>query len=89
MRNLNIDEEFDFPVEIDREQMIEEIATSSKFSDENIEYDDFVKIISECLDKNIENHTHINGKVYIDDWSEFDEDLEIMINESLEKYYDN
>ena len=84
MRDFFIDEEFDVPVTIDRERIIDEIITSEVYDYSGLSYEDLYQIISDCLDENIEEYRHSNGNVYVEDWSAFDEDLDDKIMEYID-----
>ena len=87
MRDLGIDEDFDYPIEVDeeyKEDLIVEIILSGRFDMYDVEYEELYEIISDSLDKAFDYFTHTNGKVYIEDWSEFEEYTESEIEKKLE-----
>ena len=84
MRDLNIDEEFDVPIEIDRDEIIDEIIRFSDIDFPEMDFDELKEKIGEVADEHIENYTHTNGKVYVDDWDVFDSDLRRKIIKTLE-----
>lgn len=87
MRELDIDEEFDIPYPINKEQMIEDIILSPKYSDCDVDYETFYSIVSEVVDEEIDFYTHVNGKVYIEDWGEFENDIDSRIVDKLETMF--
>lgn len=89
MRDLGIDEDFDYPIEVDeeyKENLTDEIILSGRFDMYDVEYEELYEIMSDSLDKAFDYFTHTNGKVYIEDWSEFEEYTESEIEKKLEKY---
>lgn len=68
MRDLNIDEDFDIPTNIDREELIDEIIRFSDIDFPDMDINELENKVGEIVDEHIEKYTHINGKVYVDDW---------------------
>lgn len=82
MRDLHIDEDFNIPTEIDREELADEIIRFEDWvpdvsTEEEVE--ELREIILEAIDEQVEAYTHTNGKVYVDDWDVFDSDLRYKI----------
>lgn len=76
MKNLDIDEEFDIPCEIDRDELTDEVIRfyNIEFPDD-MEFDEINEKVGQIIDEHIENYTHTNGKVYVGDWDVFENDL--------------
>lgn len=75
MRDLNIDEEFDIPTEIGRDELVDEIIRFSDIEFPDMDYKELTEMVGKVVDEHIENYTHTNGKVYVGDWDVFDSDL--------------
>lgn len=90
MRDLNINEEFDVPTEIDREELADDIIMLGDGFPETStqeEYEEFRNVILEAIDEHVENYTHTNGKVYVDDWDVFDSDLRYRVRRKISEHY--
>lgn len=83
MRDLNIDEDFDIPTNIDREGLIDEIIRFSDIDFPDMGINELENKVGEIVDEHIEKYTHINGKVYVDDWDVFDHDLKNKVIKSI------
>lgn len=75
MKNLDIDEEFDVPTEINRDELIDEIIRFSDIDFPDMDFDELTEKVGQIVDEHVENYTHTNGKVYVGDWDVFDNDL--------------
>ena len=70
---------------IDREYYI--ACINDKFPcGDKIEIEDYLKAANKAIDKTLESYTR-NGKVSVEDWDMFDQDLYINANEELDKLY--
>lgn len=80
--DFSIDEDFNIPAEIDREELADDIMMFADWLPDAStieEAEEMRKIILEAVDEQVEAYTHENGKVYVDDWDVFDSDLRYKI----------
>lgn len=69
----------------DREYYI--AAICDKFGgDDNVDADAFFKSVDEAIDKTLQSYTK-NGKLLVEDWDMFDQELYTNVSKELEKLY--
>jgi hypothetical protein len=69
----------------DREYYI--AAICDKYSCDDIDVDLFFEAIEKAIDKTLDEYTE-NGKLLVDDWDIFDQDLDTNVSNELMELYD-
>lgn len=70
----------------DREYYI--AAICDKFGgDDNVDVDAFFKAVDKAIDKTLQSYTK-NGKLSVEDWDMFDQELDTNASNEIEKLYD-
>lgn len=71
---------------IDRDYYIAGICEDFPCGDE-IEVEDYFKAVNKAIDKTLESYAR-NGKVSVEDWDMFDQDLYMNVDKELDKLYE-
>lgn len=88
MKDLMIDEEFDIPTTFDghkKDEYYQIFLENCEYDINSIPDDELDIAIMDGINEHLEDYTHLNGLIYVEDWDVFDSDLFYLLNSKVEK----
>lgn len=83
--DIFFEDDTDYSTSIDREDYFERLSEkiSSDYNTDHIDYATFSKAIYDAIDEQVRFYTKDDGKMYVDDWEEFDFDMWLSVLRKL------